>query len=454
MEFPKLFPGARLIRLEENYRSTQAILDLTNAIIDRAEEKYAKRLFTRTTGGEKPVLHGARDESDEARFVAERIQGLRSEGVPLHEIAVLFRSGFHSYKLELELANRHLEFEKRGGLKLTESAHIKDVLAYLRVVANPDDRLSWNRLLLQIDKVGPKTAQKVLEAVKSAQACPLDALESYPAAKSLQNGLSGLVDMLRSISVQGATPSGQLDGVLDYYRPIFERIYHDDFPRRARDLDQLKVLLAGYETLQAFLDDTALDPPQSETTDGVAVSAGERLVLSTVHSAKGLEWDTVFVIHLTDGKFPSVQAVTPEEREEERRLLYVAATRARRRLFLVYPRMAMTPERFVASTVVSPYVEELPATLLQKSPGSNRSSFSVRSSFLDDADDDEDAAVAVSSGKESDSLAAMRVGTLVRHPFFGEGKVHAIAGPRTVDVFFVRNGHMTLHLDYARLEVI
>ncbi|MGV1099241.1 ATP-dependent helicase [Thiovibrio sp. JS02] len=454
MDFPNLFPGTRLIRLEENYRSSQKILDVTNAIIERAQEKYTKTLFSKIEGGEKPYLYGARDEAQQARYVAEKIASLRNEGVDLGEIAVLFRSGFHSYKLELELANRQIEFEKRGGLKLTESSHIKDVLSYLRIVANPHDHLSWNRLLLQLDKVGPRTAQNILSRVKSAED-PLEALKEYPAGKSWQGGLRELLDLLTRLRLPGLAMSAMFDEIMEYYQPVFERLYHDDYPRRRRDLEQLQLIMAGYAQLQSFLDDASLDPPQAE--DGAAVGSS-RLILSTIHSAKGLEWDNVFIINLADGKFPSSQAILPEQREEERRLLYVAATRARKRLYLVYPQEVMSYDNHGARGGISPFLQELPhgltqtaavaggwqapATFYEREKG-GRTDFGVPP-----------ARKPASATSADDPATRLAVGLKVRHSFFGEGRVEKMAGPRSVDVFFQRYGKKTLHLDYAKLEIL
>jgi DNA helicase II / ATP-dependent DNA helicase PcrA len=439
MEFPQLFAGTKLIRLEENYRSTQAILALTNAVIDRAAEKYTKTLYTSIKGGERPMVYGARDEAEQARFVADKIRELHGEGLALREMAVLFRSGFHSYKLELELAHRQLPFEKRGGQKLTESAHVKDVLSYLRVIANPHEHLSWNRILLLVDKIGPKTARNLLEELRAAED-PIGLLADYPAGGSWRQGLLVLGEMLTALVEPGQSPASQLDLVLAYYQPIFERIYHDDYPKRSRDLEQLRVILAGYAELQAFIDDTALDPPESVMDGNREATDADRLVLSTVHSAKGLEWDTVFIIHLADGKFPSAQAVQPEELEEERRLLYVAATRARRHLFLVYPREVMSPDRSIARGTISPFLADLPHDLL-----GGVSQPATASSI---------AAVGVRAGRKGPDLIALEPGVAVRHPFFGEGRVEAVCGPRTVEVFFPKHGTKKLHLDYARLELV
>ncbi len=447
MEFPKLFPGTRIIRLEENYRSTQPILELTNAIIEQAGEKYSKTLFTKIEGGVRPLLYSARDEAEQARFVADRIMALRREdGVSLNEVAVLFRSGFHSYKLEMELTHRQLLFEKRGGLKLTESAHTKDLLAYLRVVTNPEDRLSWNRILLLLDKIGPKTARTILDRIRTAED-PVAALRDYPAGKSWQKGVADLVDLLTSLRDPNLPPQELFDLVMGYYQEIFERIYHDDYPRRRRDLEQLKEIIAGYDTLQAFIDDTALDPPQAEI-GGADDPEAERLVLSTIHSAKGLEWDTVFVIHLTEGKFPSAQANSPAEMEEERRLLYVAATRARKNLYLSYPSEVMSPDRKFTFGRLSPFLTAIPASLMEtKSMLSFNSEPTIGGRPI------------LSVGKQAtrkilEDDAGLSPGAAVRHPFFGEGRIDTVVGPRTVEVFFPRHGRKTLHLDYARLELL
>ncbi|MBU0960934.1 MAG: ATP-dependent helicase, partial [Proteobacteria bacterium] len=341
MRFPKVFPETRIIKLEENYRSSQPILSLTNDIIRNATEKYTKTLFTQIEGDRKPSLFAGRDEREEAVFVTRKIAELRTSGVDLANIAVLFRSGFHSYKIELELNSVGLDFEKRGGLKLTESAHMKDVIAFLRLLVNPVDSLTWNRILLQLDKVGPKIAGKIADAITMADD-PVQALSVYPCGNTWKMGIANLVQLFQDMKKESA-PGVLYEMVMAYYQPLFERIYRDDFPKRQKDLDQLKSIISGYEDLQSFVDDTTLDPPETVST----LEAGdvERLVLSTIHSAKGLEWDAVFVIGLAEGRFPHAAAGIGEQWEEERRLLYVAATRARKYLYLTYPRELMTPDR-------------------------------------------------------------------------------------------------------------
>ncbi len=446
MRFPDQFPGTRVIKLEQNYRSSQPILNLTNSIIEKAEEKFTKKLFTLAEGGSKPVVFTARDEAAEARFVVDKINELQEQGIETPEIAVLFRSGFHSYKLEMELTSRYQEFEKRGGLKLTESAHIKDVLSFLRIQINPWDNLSWNRILLQLEKVGPKTAQKILASIREEDD-PLQAIALYKAAPAWKKGFTRLTQALSSMRRPELTPAGIFDLVMEYYEPIFEKIYYDDYPKRRRDLEQIKALIGGYGDLQSFVDDTALDPPEAASAETQSENK-ERLILSTIHSAKGLEWDAVFVIGLAEGRFPHQNSVPGEQWEEERRLLYVAATRARKQLFLTYPRQLMTPDRKFHRTVMSPFLREInPGLYEHLDPAPVTTSTYSRS--IDSAIPSPRAEKATRSARTN-----FTPGMMVKHPFFGVGRVKAVPGPRRVEVHFDRHGDKILHLDYARLEVM
>lgn len=451
MRFPETFSGTQVIKLEQNYRSTQPILSLTNDIISNAAEKYTKTLYTKIEGTRKPGLFGARDERAEAVFVLERIEQLRSEGISLNEIAVLFRSGFHSFKLELELTSRGIKFEKRGGLKLTESAHMKDVLAVLRLLANPIDNLSWNRLLLSIDKVGPKTAQKITSALSTA-ADPFAALASYPAGRTWKKGFDGLIKLFGDLRRSEQKPGRLCEIALNWYQPVFERLYADDYPKRQKDLDQLKTIIASYEDLQSFIDDTTLDPPESDLnayTDDL-----DTLVLSTIHSAKGLEWEAVFVIGLADGRFPHASAFPGEQWEEERRLLYVAATRARKHLCLSYPRELMSPDRRFQRVGMSPFLSELAPGLydLLKAEADSPGGFGFRSGRRGQK--------SLGGGSKRGPkrkklmLEDFVKGSRVNHPFFGAGTVHKTTPPRSLDVAFDRHGMKTLHLDYAKLTIL
>ncbi|MDX9835024.1 MAG: ATP-dependent helicase [Desulfobulbus sp.] len=447
MRFADQFPGTAIVKLEENYRSTQPILQLTNAIIANAEQKYAKTLFTSTEGGSRPLLVAAASEAAEARFVVDSIQERHRAGVPLHEIAVLFRSGFHSFKLEIELASRSLEFDKRGGLKLTESAHIKDVLAFFRVLINPWDNLSWNRILLQLEKVGPKTAQKILTAIRDTDD-PLTALASYRPAPSWKTQFDGLTDILRRLGLPDQSPTDQFDLVMGYYEPIFEKMYYDDYPRRRKELDQVRVLISGYGDLQAFVDDTALDPPDVSAANAIGGEDEQRLILSTIHSAKGLEWDTVFAIGLAEGRFPHPNTQPGEQWEEERRLLYVAATRAKRELYLTYPKELFTPDRQHLRCAMSPFLREISPGLYNRAERACVVTAPLTSDYPMDLP-------LPKPRKSIDAGQAEYVeGMRVSHAFFGLGRVASLPGIRRVEVLFDRHGSKILHLDYARLEIV
>ena len=446
MRFGDRFPGTRLVKLEENYRSTQPILQLTNAIIANAEQKFAKTLFTCREGGERPQLVAAANEAAEARFVADRIEERHREGVDLSEIAVLFRSGYHSYKLEIELAGRDLDFDKRGGLKLTESAHIKDLLSFFRVLVNPWDNLSWNRILLQLDKVGPKTVQKILASLRET-AEPMAALAAYRPAPAWKGQFEQLNRVLADLLQPDLSPSDQFDLVMRYYEPVFEKMYYDDYPKRRKELDQIKVLISGYGDLRSFVDDTALDPPEAGSTENAKANDDTRLVLSTIHSAKGLEWDTVFVIGLADGRFPHQHAGPGEQWEEERRLLYVAATRAKRRLFLTYPKEMVTPDRQQLRTTMSPFLREISPGLYNKIDRAGALAAPLVSAYPTD--------IAARPEKKNPAVPAVfQENMRVSHALFGLGRVVALPGPRRVEVLFDRHGTKILHLDYARLEIV
>lgn len=447
MRFPKIFAGTRIIKLEENYRSTQPILTFTNDIIRNAAEKYTKTLFTKTEGGPRPLLYAGRDEREEARFVIGKIRQLRQNGIDLEEIAVLFRSGFHSYKLELELGSEGLDFEKRGGLKLTESAHMKDVLSYLRVLTNPQDTLSWNRILLQIDKVGPKTAQKITEAIVGSPE-PFRTLADYAAGRTWRESFARLTRLFQELHTGEHSPQALYDIVLAYYQPIFEQLFADDYPKRQKDLDQLKSIMAGYENLQSFIDDTALDPP--ETDQHIPRGQRERLILSTIHSAKGLEFEAVFVIGLAEGRFPHAAAMQGEQWEEERRLLYVAATRAKKYLYLCYPRELMTPDRQFKRVGMSPFLAEL-------EPGNYErviEDAGSRHEYISSSVASKVPPPLAREKKKQLALTDFSKGCKVSHPFFGEGTVTRLSAPRSLDVIFDRHGLKTLHLDYAKLTLL
>jgi DNA helicase-2/ATP-dependent DNA helicase PcrA len=371
LEFPKLFPTAQIIKLEENYRSTQPILDVANAIIQDVKESYKKRLFSHIEGGETPVVVSARDESEQSRYVAQRIEELREQGVPLSEIAVLFRSSSHSFDLEIELGKQGIPFRKFGGIRFAESAHIKDALAFLRVVVKPSDTLSWFRALKLIDHIGEATVYQILDylgverkefrSTKTKEGL-FKKLHRFPARASYKLQLGRLARVLISV-LENKSPSEQLSSVVRFYRPLLKNKY-DDSPRRGRDLEHLQGIAKRYSTSAKLLDDMALDPSDA-TQRSTQRRSGGFVTLSTVHSAKGLEWDSLFIIWMTDGWFPSNRFQDEfDDLEEERRLLYVATTRAKRQLHFVYPQNVYRGPESDAFPMVSRFLEPIPSTIL------------------------------------------------------------------------------------------
>ncbi|MCX5767904.1 MAG: ATP-dependent helicase [Gemmatimonadetes bacterium] len=341
LDFPQQYPGTAVVPLEENYRSTQPILDCTNTLISRAEERYTKNLFTHRTGGEKPWLVTAHDEPAQTRFVVDRILELHEEGTPLREMAVLFRAGYMSADLEIELTARGIPFEKWGGLKFLEAAHVKDVLAFLRVLENPRDEVSWYRLLQLMPGIGEVTARGAVESM-AALAWTSEAFGRYvppPRARAAHAALVELLDQLRSNPTEA---DGIVSTEIARVRRLYDDILRERYDRvepRLSDLDQLQTIAAGYPSRAAFLSALALEPPQATQDLGFGSdSEDDVLVLSTAHSSKGREWDAVFVIWAVDGYFPMSRALgSDDEIDEERRLLYVATTRARNHLFVTYP---------------------------------------------------------------------------------------------------------------------
>ncbi|MFI5396638.1 MAG: ATP-dependent helicase [Candidatus Binatia bacterium] len=365
MDFPKLFPDTRVIALEENYRSTQPILDLTNAIIARAQERYTKNLFTSKGSGPSPVLVAAENEQFQSRFICQRILELREEGVPLSEVAVLFRSSFHSFDLEIELSRHDIPFIKRGGFRFIETAHIKDVLAHLRIVANPGDAVSWHRVLLLLEGVGPRTSEEIIRWIAS-EGEPRARLETFP-RRTLTTDLRALANLVGRLHDLRAVPGEQVDEVLRYYEPILKRVHREDYPKRRKDLEHFATIAARYSELETLLTDMALEPPSDSVADVLAVDPDEGLLtLSTIHSAKGLEWHSVFVIWAAEGKFPSEYNLHDEEEvEEERRLMYVATTRAKQQLYITYP--ISIYDRSIGFVMGKPsrFIENLPHELLR-----------------------------------------------------------------------------------------
>ncbi|WP_371766480.1 ATP-dependent helicase [Massilia sp.] len=338
LDFPKQFgEHTRLITLDRNYRSTQPILDASNAVIAAALERHAKTLWTDKVATGKPQLVLIPDEAEQARWVCNRVLEQREAGIKLTQQAVLFRAASHSAALELELVRRNIPFVKFGGLKFLEAAHIKDVLAMLRFAQNPAGRVAGFRVVQLIPGIGPATAARLLDAVAEALD-PVAAVDAFPAPPRAQGEWEQFTALFRTLRTTGLRWPLEIELVRDWYLPHLERL-HDDAPVRAADLDQLVALAGGYGSRENFLTELTLDPPEA-TSDraGPPLLDEDYLILSTIHSSKGQEWKAVHVLNVVDGCIPSDMATgSAEDIEEERRLLYVAMTRAREHLHLIVP---------------------------------------------------------------------------------------------------------------------
>ena len=334
-DFPKLFKDTKIIKLEQNYRSTQNILKLANLIIGRAKEKYDKELFSQIESPVKPALICAKNTQMEADFICQRILELLDEDVPLSDICVLARNARMSYSLEIELSKRSIPFMNFGGPKFMETAHIKDVLSHLRVLVNPDDVISMTRILLLLRGIGNSAVNNILPVIKGNFAPDIKLLPS-----NKLTSLTPLLKVLNKERSQIATkkPSEIMEEIIRYYRPILRDKY-DDFNKREKDLEHLQYLSTQYKNLEDFLSDMALDPPDASVEGMYKRNIDdEALTISTIHSAKGLEWDSVFIIGAVDGRFPSAYSFNSEEEmDEELRLMYVATTRAKNNLYISYP---------------------------------------------------------------------------------------------------------------------
>jgi DNA helicase-2/ATP-dependent DNA helicase PcrA len=348
LDFPGHFdPPARVVTLERNYRSTQPLLDAANAVIALAPERLTKTLWTDRAGSERPRLVAVGDEMDQARWVAGEVLARREEGLRLKSQAVLFRSSSHAASLELELARRRIPFVKYGGLKFLEAAHVKDLLSLLRWAGNPRHRLAGFRVAQLIAGVGPANARRLQDAMDAAPD-PAAVRRAFVPPAGAQADWAALGVVLDGLDAAAASDwPGELQAVVDWYLPQMERLHDHPEPRRA-DLLQLVRLAAGHASRERFLTELTLDPPQATSDEAGDPSLDEDyLVLSTIHAAKGQEWQAVTVLNVVDGCIPGdLATATPVQLEEERRLLYVAMTRARRHLALMVPqRFYVTQQR-------------------------------------------------------------------------------------------------------------
>jgi DNA helicase-2/ATP-dependent DNA helicase PcrA len=365
LDFPDHFrPRANVVTLERNYRSTQPILTATNAVIDLANERFTKNLWSERASAERPQLVSVRDEADQARYVAEKILESRERGIPLRTQAVLFRASHHSAALEIELTRRNIPFVKFGGLKFLEATHIKDVLAFLRWAENARDRVAGFRVIQLMPGVGPATAARLLDRIAAAPDA-LQAIQAFAPPAVATQCWSSFVEAIRVVADKSAGWPAELDLICRWYMPHLERIYEDAVMRQA-DLTQLVQIASTYPARERFLTELTLDPPDATSDEARGPLLDEDyLILSTIHSAKGLEWRSVFILNAIDGCIPSdLSTGNAAEIEEERRLLYVGMTRAKDYLRLILP------QRFFAHQ--------------QKSSG-DRHMYTARTRFIPDS---------------------------------------------------------------------
>ncbi len=355
LDFNQTFPTARIIRLEENYRSTQPVLDVANAILAEASEGYGKHLFTRKTQGVPVKLIQPISDLSQGALVARRVEELLETYNP-QDIAVLFRAGYQSYHLEVALAKQGIAFRKYGGLRYSEAVHFKDVMAFVRLIINPLDMPSFQRMAALTKGIGPRTAQKMYEvAVRGDKAAMIAICGKYP---SLLADLQ-CIDTLRS---QSLSPAAVFEQVVEHYRPHLEVLFPEDWPRRLQGLEELLHIATSYTDIEELVADLSLDSPdEDEDTEN-------HIVLSTIHSAKGLEWKAVIVLDLVEERFPSRHSLTrPEDFEEERRLLYVACTRACEVLELSTPaNVYERGTRLSRAVGISPFLQMLPMSMFDR----------------------------------------------------------------------------------------
>jgi len=337
LRFPRKYPGCRVIKIEENYRSNQKILDFTNEIILNSRIGYKKRLYSGIKSETFPEVRKFYDQEAEAEYVVDRILEYRERGISFSNIAILVRAFWHARYIEVELNRRSIPYVAAGGLKFSERKHVKDVIACLRIIQNPYDAVAWHRILKYLPGVGQMTARKIIDTVLNGKT---GVLETFSKARFAE-GLKGLMTMLAKARENDITVPRKIEYIKEYYTPLLQAREHD-YQIRLLDINVLIELSSKYNSLEKFLTEFALDPPSgnfsTKTTPLIDESEDEPLTISTIHSAKGLEWHTVIIPHALDGLIPSVRSLKNiEEAEEERRLFYVACSRAKQDLIITMP---------------------------------------------------------------------------------------------------------------------
>ncbi|MBH41292.1 MAG: hypothetical protein CL685_01095 [Candidatus Magasanikbacteria bacterium] len=369
LDFEKTYNTAQIFKLETNYRSTPNILDVANCVITKNTEQYEKTLASMQPHCSKPELHAFADTKEEAEFITETIATLHNEGVPLSQIAVLFRAAFHSQALEVELVKRNIPYEYRGGVRFFERAHIKDTLAFLRIIHNPKDEIAWNRVLTMQTGIGPASAQKIIHAIKNSEEdISLETLQECGSLLSVKAkiGWHDFMNMWQSVCNAKQEPAHMIDALLESKYAEYIEGEYVDYRERLQDIEQLATFASANDDLHTFLTEVTL---QENFTIAQAQkqqqnNTEEKIVLSTIHQAKGLEWHTVFVMHMSQGQFPNERAMGERNGiEEERRLFYVAITRAKKQLFFSYP---ITSQRHMVMNGPSMFLEEIDKRLIEE----------------------------------------------------------------------------------------
>ena len=372
LRFPEEHANTELIKLEENYRSSPEILEVANAVLKQSSILFKKKLFTNRESSDLPALIKTIDDKEEAEFISQLVLHLREHQIALGEVAVLFRNARDSFTLELALQSKDIPFKKFGGQKFTEAAHIKDVLAHIRILSNPNDTVAWQRVLMLIEGVGPKTAEDLFLWIQEVQrkkrgASSKDSTHWFSDSewmnKNYFNGLNRLGLCLMNASK--CTPwHDSVPLIVDYYLPICKDLY-DGASKREEDLASLLQITKTYQDIQSFLTDLVLEPITDTVTDTLASREEEApLTLSTIHSAKGLEWKHVLIMQCLDGSIPSTFSIDNEESlDEELRLLYVATTRAKEMLYFTYPRTSFRQREGDYLTKASRFLDPITANL-------------------------------------------------------------------------------------------
>ncbi|MBP1674261.1 MAG: ATP-dependent helicase, partial [Bacteroidetes bacterium] len=348
LRFPQKYPDCKVIKIEENYRSNQKILDFTNDIILNAKIGYKKHLWSKIVYEAVPQVRKFYDQESEAEFVVDKILEYREKGIDLSQIAVLVRAFWHARYIELELNKRSIPYIAVGGLKFNERKHVKDVISYLRIIQNPYDAVAWHRVLKYLPGVGQVTAGKIIQKILTDKGMDIDTFEKSKFADSLKN----LTEMIDRAKDHNITIAQKIEFIKEYYTPLLQA-REFDYQVRLLDINVLADLSSKYDSLEKFLTEFALDPPSrnfgTRSVPLIDESEDNPLTVSTIHSAKGLEWHSVIIPHALDGLIPSVRSLNNiEEIEEERRLFYVACSRAKQDLLITMPSYVTTYNAFLS----------------------------------------------------------------------------------------------------------